>query len=340
VLRRNVMLLAAAIAMVAPKVARAQVPNTDTTSDTGTVTRSSLPAPDRITAAQQPDGRIRVGWTAVDSAVRYRLTRSVPPAGVTEVSMPHPSDTQYVDSDVRPGSTYYYGVAGVNETGGAGLSVGSAPVTAVAPATNRPADQPLNVMAMLDQNRSTISWSSTRPNVRFRVERRQVTSSGNPNWVSLDGDVGCCLATDELDSSLAGSRLIYRVRAIDSLGTLSEPALSNEISLGGGAGSRSPSGQVTNSAATGARTVVRPSVVAQPATIKVGGSLKLGASSTFTSLHIADAHWVSLDHSKATVDARGQVQGRSTGSTHIIAIGTTGDGTIASMVQRVYVTPR
>jgi hypothetical protein len=334
----NILVLTASL--VAPAIAGAQAPKSDATSDTGTVTRRSLPAPDRITAALQPDGRIRVDWAAVDSAVRYRLTRSVPPAGVTEVSMPNPSDTQYVDTDVRPGSTYYYGVAGVDESGGAGLSLGSAPVTAVAPVTKRPADQPLNVMAVLDQNTSTVSWSSTRPNVRFRVERGHVTSNGDPNWVSLGGNAGCCLTTDQLEIYAAGSRLIYRVRAVDSLGALSDPALSNEITVGSGAGSNSRSGQglSTNTASTGSRTVVRPAVVAQPATIKVGGSLKLGTSSTFTRLHVDDAHWVSLDHSTATVDARGQVQGRGAGSTHIIAIGTTGDGSIASMVQRIDVT--
>lgn len=93
---------------------------------------SRLPAPAMISSSQRSDGRIRVVWSAVNNAVKYRLIRSVPPAPIALVALPDPSDTQYVDSDVKAGKTYYYEVAAVNEAGGVGLKRSAPPVTAAA----------------------------------------------------------------------------------------------------------------------------------------------------------------------------------------------------------------
>ena len=76
-----------------------------------------LPAPASVTAVQEADGRIRVVWKSVEGAFRYLLTRSVPPTPQARVDLPTPSDTEYVDSDVKPGDTYYYVVAAANEAG-------------------------------------------------------------------------------------------------------------------------------------------------------------------------------------------------------------------------------
>lgn len=88
-----------------------------------------LPAPAMITAVQVPDGTIRVTWSTVEGALGYTLARSVPPVPIAPVTLANPSDTVYIDRDVKSGSTYYYLVAAVNEAGLPGLKRGSAPGT-------------------------------------------------------------------------------------------------------------------------------------------------------------------------------------------------------------------
>jgi Bacterial Ig-like domain (group 2) len=141
--------------------------------------------------------------------------------------------------------------------------------------------------------------------------------------------------------------LMFRVRAEDARNYLSDPGVSNEITVPtspadttGQTSSTDTTGSGAADSSSGARTNVRPAVVVPGVKIKVGGTLKLGRSASFTSLGLTGAHWISLDESKASVDSRGQVQARSAGVTNIIAIGTTAEGSVASMVQRVEVTRR
>lgn len=91
--------------------------------------RGRLPAPIPV-ARQLADGRIEVRWAAVEGAVKYQITRSVPPSGAMVLSQPDSAATVYVDSDVTAGSTYYYLLSAVNEAGVIGMKRGSPPVTA------------------------------------------------------------------------------------------------------------------------------------------------------------------------------------------------------------------
>ena len=154
-------------------------------------TTERLPKPASITAAQQPDGRIRVVWSAVEGTARYRVLRSVPPDPSRAVTLPNPTDTQYVDSDVKAGSTYYYLVSAVNEAGIDGLRIGSAPVTAAA--ISAPADTaaPLApvapptdaVVRVSDYLRPQVLWKNSVPGARFIIERREDDGS-NPAAVT------------------------------------------------------------------------------------------------------------------------------------------------------------
>lgn len=123
------LLLAATLAGVFAAHTSAQVTKPRNPPPTGI----KLPATAKISASQEPDGRIRVVWNSVANATTYELARSVPPGGISPVALPNPSDTQYVDSDVKAGNTYYYQVAAVNEAGTAGLKRSAPPVTAAGP---------------------------------------------------------------------------------------------------------------------------------------------------------------------------------------------------------------
>jgi hypothetical protein len=101
-----------------------------------------LPPPATVKAAQQPDGRIRVVWNAVEGASKYTLTRSVPNVGMGVISRPNPSDTMYLDSDVTKGAYYYYLVNAVGANGMTGLKIGAAPVLATISVTAAPDTSP------------------------------------------------------------------------------------------------------------------------------------------------------------------------------------------------------
>jgi hypothetical protein len=290
-----------------------------------------LPAPATITAVQQPDGHIRVTWSAVDGAVSYTLARSVPPTPIAPVTLPNPSDTVYVDLDVKPGSTYYYLVAAVNEAGLPGLKRGSPPVTATAPGVAQPPSPPSAVKAVLSGSTATVSWAFLQ-GMHYPVQRGIVTSTGSGTWQPVNDIRTCCGFSDKLDAYPPGTRVTYRVTAVDSKGMQSQPAMSNEITT--------PSVVAIDTATTTPpatpTTTVRPAVVAEPSTIKVGDPLlKVGGSSSFTNLQLQKTHWLSLDESVATVDSKGQVRARAAGFTYIVALGTTPDGSVASMVKRV-----
>ena len=93
------------------------------------------------------------------------------------MTLPNPSDTVYVDLDVKPGSTYYYLVAAVNEAGLPGLKRGSAPVVATAPAATQPPPPPSGVKAVLSGSTAMVSWAFLQ-GMHYPVQRGIVMSTG------------------------------------------------------------------------------------------------------------------------------------------------------------------
>jgi hypothetical protein len=161
-------------------------------------TTDRLPEPAGVTAEQQRDGTILVRRQPVAGALSYKVSRSVPPAGATRLTLPAPSDTQYVDRDVKAGSTYYYLVSAVNAAGIEGLRAGTAPVTATLGSTSTTAmalmdpdpesdtgsegtaqtlvAPPTDVVAKPYPYRTpTVRWQSSVQGARFIVERLDPT---------------------------------------------------------------------------------------------------------------------------------------------------------------------
>lgn len=324
-------LLAAAIGLTSADGAAAQVkPRAPEPTE-------RLSAPAKITAAQQPDGRIRVAWSPVEGAISYKLTRSVPPAGVTTLSVPNPSDTQYVDADVKAGSTYYYYVLGLDEAGFAGFKASTPPVTAASPAaappTSTTAVPPELTTVTANPTHSYpevfIYWGPYRPNgVWYVVERALVSSGGQSAWEAIPGfNTRCCNAVDSRVATLpVGTRLIYRVTAVDSAAPAnkSAPVVSNEV--------------------TTFKIDVRPSVtVAVSSPIAQSDSaptLGLGVGTIYGNLRLTNPRWISLNESVATVNSQGAVTGRALGIAHIVVMGMNADGAVASLVYHVRVVPR
>jgi hypothetical protein len=214
---------------------------------TPTSTTMRLPKPSSISAAQQPDGRIRVVWSAVEGAARYKLIRSVPPNPSSPVTLPNAPDTQYVDADVKPGSSYYYLVSAVDEAGMEGLKAGSAPVVAkaVAPIDTAPAPAtvppPTDVtVKMYDYMRPEVRWRTSVPGARAVIERREHLNgmvAGSATWqpaVTLSSRSWPCSSEcsfiDER-SLKTGASVEYRVTVVeaDPSTRKSEPVTSNSV---------------------------------------------------------------------------------------------------------------
>jgi hypothetical protein len=97
---------------------------------TTTTTGGRLPAPAKITAKVNPTS-IFVVWSAVEGAAKYTLVRSVANVSSGPVALRNPTDTFYIDGDLKGGNTYYYVVNAVDESSVNGMKVSSAPVKAI-----------------------------------------------------------------------------------------------------------------------------------------------------------------------------------------------------------------
>jgi hypothetical protein len=302
-------------------------------------TTGRLPKPSGVTAGQQADGTIRLVWQAVEGAASYKLSRSVPPGGATRIELPNPGDTQYVDRDVKVGSTYYYLVSAVNEAGIEGLRAGSAPVTATAGTatslaspmepdvetdpgtegtTQTAVPPPADVIARPYPYRTpTVRWTSSVQGARFLVERLDPSvytyEAAKAAWqlvpsAQADRAWACCQMVDRSPPPFGYLR--YRVTTIDPSGRRSTPA---ETTIG-----------MTNAPIKTAAPVLYAEGV------KVGTTEQLaGGDRGYT--------WVSLDTTIVSFWSPGVVTGKRQGTTYVVWTKQNDQGELVSLIWRILV---
>jgi hypothetical protein len=343
-MRGTIAFLSGALYLASASSAPAQ----EITKPKASISNGRLPAPVRSSATQQPDGSIRLVWSPIPGALRYTVSRSVPPAPVALLTLPNPSDTVYIDRDVKPGSSYYYLIGGVNEDGIVGLKAATPPVM-VGPVRVQAPAPPTGVKAALYGNTASITWNHA-PGLRYQVDRATVTNTGPTGWQTVTTDLTAYGYSYGIQNNTPGTRFIYRVTAKDSLGMQSAPALSNEITVAAVSPADTTNRFDTTSTANSGSGVisvvamstnVRPAAVAEPSRLTVGDPvLNLGSSPMFIGLKLQKVRWISIDEAVATVDAQGQVRARGPGFTYVIANGVGPDGWIASLVKRIDVARR
>jgi fibronectin type 3 domain-containing protein len=307
------------------------------------VAAGRLPAPAKITASQQPDGKIRVVWSSVENATKYALIRSVPPTPQAAVALPNPSDTEYVDTDVTPGSFYYYVVAADNEDRVGGMKASAPPVKAVAQValretgdTGTTADgtgaggaipAPSNVIVKpYPYTQVTVSWGSSREGTYYLVERQQ-QGARKQGWEPIAGPIWrhhagsfwrCCEATDRTPPQNAG--VVYRVTALDTL-----PPNYRSRSV--------------ESKPLFVWTVkVEPPVV--DAQQLAEGTTKRFTTGRFEAANLERVQWISLDPEVASVDDRGFITAAPKYAgyvTYIVATGKIRSGGVQSFIWRIEV---
>lgn len=303
-----------------------------------TLTLSRLPAPGTIRAAQQPDGRIRVAWAPVEGAVKYTLTRSVPNLSNGVVALPNPTDTVYVDSDVRAGYSYYYAVTAVDGSGATGLKRASTPVVATLTAQSGATAGP-TVTAVVTSTRSTgvdikVSWPpvSRATGYTFHSIALLPLASDPSQPDPASGKLYTPITLNSMQTTqLAGASfgsvnvwMVYRVTPILPGGVMGTPGESAPILVPKATTTSTPI--VTTTAGT-------PVSASLSVSVAVGGTSSLAAQTA-----IVNGQWLSMDPAVATVSSDGTVTGRAAGTASVVSVVPQTNGPVLVKVVRVTVT--
>jgi hypothetical protein len=285
-----------------------------------------------------------VRWARIAGAVAYQVTRSVPPAPATVIS-PNPTDTVYYDRDVLAGKTYYYVIAGINDAGALGLKAGTPSFTATRSAGTSVSapPAPTSVVAELsgDGKSVIIKAVAAISSGEVRIERADAATLA---WIPVGAARTAPYSFIDVVSGVApGTRLRWRARAYDSSnGMLSEPTVSNELTIGTVTTTATTGG--TTSGTTGGTTsptsstpTTAPATGSTTFTVAPALSLAVGATSSLASL--GGTRWVSMNEGIATVDASGSVTARAAGTAQIVALALAADGSLRVSTVRLTVTP-
>lgn len=329
-------LLVLVLAALPVRPAEAQDPISKPTSGTTTVDR--LPAPTPIVVKQLADGRIQVTWKRLIGAQSYAIWRSVPPAAVVALSE-RPTDTVYVDSDVKAGSWYYYNVAAVGEGGTIGMKGGgslqatiSAGTTTTTTSTSTRAPVPVTVEARGGLT-YLVSWNGTFSATGYEVRRLESRPSATDS-TKPDGSV---LVTrfsvgssrpwelrDSLPPHTAPRVVAWEVTVVSPFNN--DHARTPYVYVPARTATVTPTTTVTSTAT--------PTTVAPTAEV----TLAVGASASLAErAGVAGAQWLSLDPGVATVSADGAATGSAVGRASVVALVRQSDGSVRVAVVRVVV---
>jgi hypothetical protein len=146
-------------------------------------------------AAIGTNTQVTLNWTASAGATSYNVKRSTINAG-SYMTNASPSTTNYVDTGLANGTTYYYVVSAVNA---AGQSANSAQASAV---TVPQASTGLTATGGLEQ--VALNWNAAAGATSYNVERSTV--SGGP-YATIASAAG----TNTMDTGLADSTTYYYV---------------------------------------------------------------------------------------------------------------------------------
>ncbi len=157
-----------------------------------------------ITSAIGGDGQVALTWTATSGAVSYSLERSTNSSS-PYVVIANPTTTNYTDSGLTSGSTYFYSVASINacsQQSGYSAYLG----TTTIPAT------PTELNATPGNGRAILSWNSTMDASSYNL--KMSTTSGGPYATITNITVTAFTNT----SLVNGTTYYYVVSALNTSG--------------------------------------------------------------------------------------------------------------------------
>jgi len=181
---------------------------------TAPVTAPAAPTNLQATAG---NAQVSVTWSASTGATSYHVKRSTTNGGpYTQIA--NPTGTNFTDTGLTNGTTYYYAVSAVNSAGESSNSpqasaTPSAPVTAPA--------APMGLQATAGSAQVSLSWTASASATSYHVKRS--TTNGGPY-----AQVAAPTTTSDTDTGLTnGTTYYYVVSAVNSAG---ESANSSQVS--------------------------------------------------------------------------------------------------------------
>ena len=186
----------------------------------GSGTTTTIPAAPTGVMATAGNAQVAIAWTASSGATSYHVKRGTASAGpFTQISAP--TSTNFTDTGLTNGTTYFYVVSALNSAGeSANSTAASAKPTAPTQSQSQIPPIPTGLIATAGNAQVSLTWTISSGATSYHV-KRSTTTGGPYTQVSAP-------TTDSFtDVSLTnGTRYFYVVSALDSSG---ESANSAEV---------------------------------------------------------------------------------------------------------------
>jgi len=146
---------------------------------------------------------INLNWFTTTHAASYNLKRSTTNGGPYSL-LANLTATNYPDSGVTPGTTYYYVVAATNAAGESGNSV-------QASAAPRPSNVSTNLSFQPSGNQLQLSWPADHLGWRLQIQTNSLDQGLGFSWVTVPNSTSTTAANILIDPSNGSVflRLIY-----------------------------------------------------------------------------------------------------------------------------------
>ncbi len=173
-------------------------------------------APRHLTARIAGAGKLLISWwpSLTPDVVKYRIYRGLDPKALSVVGEVSSAKLTYLDSGLKPGTTYYYQITAVDKDG-----IESRPSKIAAFKTKPLPKPPKGISAkQLEDGSVLISWDRGSPDtVEYKVYRRY--------YLIITKQIGTTKQTHFVDSTVKpNTTYYYWVRSVDQYGQESAPS--------------------------------------------------------------------------------------------------------------------
>ncbi|MDD5652813.1 MAG: fibronectin type III domain-containing protein, partial [Candidatus Omnitrophica bacterium] len=180
-----------------------------------------LAAPSDLTATVISGTQINLTWVNnANNLTKFKLERKTDNTAYSQIAMPEIEPTTYSDTNLTPGTKYYYRIRATNDTGDSGYS------NEVSVTMPLPAAAPSNLVASSALvNQINLSWTDNANNENgFKLERSAAQANGFTQIANLGANT-----TAYEDKDLAsGMTYYYRIKAFNESG---DSAYSNVLQI-------------------------------------------------------------------------------------------------------------
>ena len=195
------------------------ISSTSSGSGGGTTPQGTDPSAPTGLAATAGNQQVSLAWNASGGATSYHVKRSTTHGGPYS-QIAAPTNTNYTDTGLTNGTTYYYVVSAVNATGeSANSSEVSATPSTDAVATIPPA--PTGLTATAGNQQIVLNWNASSGATGYHVKRG--SASGGP-YAQVASPTG----TSDTDTGLTNGTTYYYV--VSGLNSAGESANSSQVS--------------------------------------------------------------------------------------------------------------